>query len=159
MKLANRFLPKPIIGADGERSYTGYSKAAPRRTTYHRASGLLESRAKLEPPGQPTECDLETTPKRKAKAPFRPLRSKTEKARCKQAAYLLILVEDHSINEHIPAFAHVVDAHWSADFDLGSDRVFIKNLAAARHISDVFAEAVIYRPTCFLQDNCVARSE
>jgi len=35
-----------------------------------------------------------------------------------------------------------VNAQRNADFDLRSDRVFIENFAAARHLSDGFAEVV-----------------
>jgi hypothetical protein len=56
--------------------------------------------------------------------------------------YLLIFVEDHSIDDHVVAFAHVMHVDRHTDFDSRSDGVFIEDFTALGHIRDCVAEAI-----------------
>ena len=70
---------------------------------------------------------------------------------------LLIFVEDHSIDEHVVAFAHIMHVDRHTDFDSRSDSVFIEDPWPLYHIRDLWPEAIRSRATAFPQDNCVPR--
>jgi hypothetical protein len=71
---------------------------------------------------------------------------------------MLILLEDYTINDPVLACPGIVDANRSAHFDSGSHGVLVENLAAAGHVSDRLAEAIVHRSAGLPKNDCTARS-
>jgi hypothetical protein len=70
----------------------------------------------------------------------------------------LIFVQDYAIDEHVVARADVVNSDGNPHFNPGSYDVFIQHTAAARHVSNGFAETIMPRPAGFFKHNRAARS-
>jgi len=68
-----------------------------------------------------------------------------------------IFVQNHSIDHHGVAFAHIVNVDRDTDLDACSHRVFIEGLTAFCDVSNRLSEFVSPRTAFFLKDNCLSR--
>ena len=81
----------------------------------------------------------------------------TNETRSYLVLVFLMILEDDSIDDPLVARAHEMDTHRNADFDPGSDRIFIENLTGTGHIGDSLAEGITGRAGALFQDDGVAR--
>src|SRR4029077_15251364 len=71
---------------------------------------------------------------------------------------MLILLDDHTIDNPVLTCPDIVDPNGDAHFDSGSHGVLVENLAAPGHVSDCFAEAIAHRSASLPKNDRTSRS-